>query len=81
MKRLDGLWASGHERLAIEWMEKLLGVPEIPAETMAPLRAALVERYEQRGELDTGMGQLEKLTAESAHALRALYLLAEHARK
>ena len=81
MKRIDGLWASGHERLAIEWMEKLLGVPEVPSETTAPLRAALVERYEQRGELDTGMGHLEKLTAEQPHALRAHYLLAEHARK
>ena len=30
LRRLDGLWTAGHERLAIDWMEKLLGVPEIP---------------------------------------------------
>ena len=52
-RRSTGVWASGHERLAIEWMEKLLSVPEVPAASTAPLRAALVERYEQRGELDT----------------------------
>jgi len=27
LAHLDGLWTSGHERLAIEWMEKLLSVP------------------------------------------------------
>ncbi|MGE0872716.1 MAG: protein kinase [Kofleriaceae bacterium] len=80
-KRLDGLWSSGHERLAIEWMEKLLSVPEVPADTTAPLRALLVERYEQRGELELATSHLEGLTAEPTHALRAHYLLAEHARK
>src|SRR5262245_45646636 len=53
LARLDGLWKSGHERLAIEWTEKLLSVPGIPADHTAPLRATLVERYEQRGELDS----------------------------
>jgi hypothetical protein len=81
LQRLDALWASGHERLAIEWMEKLLSVPEIPPETTVPLRALLVERYEQRGELDTALPHLEALTAEEPHALRAHYLLAEHARR
>lgn len=81
LARIEGLWTSGHERLAIEWMEKLLGIPEIPVETTAPLRAALVERYEQRGELDTALPHLERLTSHDVHALRAHYLLAEHARK
>src|SRR5579871_5661615 len=52
LARLDGLWKSGHERLAIEWMEKLLSVPSEEAGAAAPLRASLVERYDQRGELD-----------------------------
>jgi tetratricopeptide (TPR) repeat protein len=81
LHHLDGLWTSGHERLAIEWMEKLLSVPEVPPSEVAPLRALLVERYEQRGELDTALPHLEKLTSDEKHALRAHYLLAEHARK
>ena len=81
LSRIDGLWKSGHERLAIEWTEKLLTVPEIPADRTAPLCAALVERYEQRGELDTAIPHLEQLVHVEAHALRAHYLLAEHARK
>jgi serine/threonine-protein kinase len=75
------LWLSGHERLAIEWMEKLVSVPEVPVAATAPLRAALVERYEQRGELDTALPHLDGLTGDARYALRAHYLLAEHARK
>src|SRR5262245_280497 len=41
MLRLDGLWKSGHERLAIEWTEKLLSVPGIAPDQTAPLRASL----------------------------------------
>ncbi|HEX2691366.1 MAG TPA: serine/threonine-protein kinase [Kofleriaceae bacterium] len=78
---LDGLWTGGHERLAIEWMEKLLSVPEVPADATTPLRAALVERYEQRGELDSALPHLDRLTGDERYALRAYYLLAEHARK
>jgi tetratricopeptide (TPR) repeat protein len=81
LKKIDGVWSSGHERLAIEWMEKLLSIPEIPLASTAPLRATLVERYEQRGELETAIPHLERLTTEEPHALRAHYLLAEHARK
>src|SRR4051812_42908257 len=81
LRRMDALWTSGHERLAIEWAEKLLSVPEVPADAKAPLRAALVERYEQRGELETAMPHLDLLVNEDAYALRAHYLLAEHARK
>jgi hypothetical protein len=79
--RIENVWKSGHERLAIEWMEKLLGIPEVPATAGAPLRAALVERYEQRGELDTAIPHLETLAAEELYALRAHYLLAEYARR
>jgi tetratricopeptide (TPR) repeat protein len=80
-RRIDAVWQSGHERLAIEWLEKLLGVPDLPAEATVALRAALVERYEQRGELDAAVPHLEGLVAEEPHALRAHYLLAEHARR
>jgi tetratricopeptide (TPR) repeat protein len=81
VQHVDGLWSSGHERLAIEWMEKLLSVPEVPEAATAPLRAQLVERYEQRGELDAALPHLDRLTADEQFALRAHYLLAEHARK
>ena len=74
LARLDGLWRSGHERLAIEWMDKLLSVPEVPVEATAPLRALLVERLEQRGELDEALScTLEGLTAIALYvAARAL---------
>ncbi len=81
LAKLDGLWKAGHERLAIEWTEKLLNVPEVPQAQAAPLRAQLVERYDQRGELDAAVPHLEKLVGEERFALRAHYLLAEHARK
>jgi serine/threonine-protein kinase len=81
LAKLDGLWLSGHERLAIEWMEKLLGVPEVPADRAAPVRAKLTERYEQRGELDAALVHLELLVGDETYALRAHYLLAEHARR
>lgn len=81
LDKIEGVWKSGHERLAIEWMEKLLSIPEIPQASIAPLRAILVERYEQRGELETAQLHLDRLTSEEAYALRAHYLLAEQARK
>jgi tetratricopeptide (TPR) repeat protein len=81
LKKIDGVWSSGHERLAIEWAEKLLSVPEVPPTACAPLRANLVERYEQRGELDSAIPHLERLVLETKYSLRAHYLLAEHARK
>jgi tetratricopeptide (TPR) repeat protein len=81
LRRVDGLWRDQHELLAIEWMEKLLSVPEVPQTATAPLRASLVERYEQRGELASALPHLEQLAALELHALRAHYLLAEHARR
>jgi tetratricopeptide (TPR) repeat protein len=79
--KLDGLWAAGHERLAIEWIEKLLAVPGVDAAQKLALRAAIVERYEQRGELEAALVHLDYLVREDAYALRAHYLLAEHARR
>lgn len=81
LTKLDALWQAGHERLAIEWMEKLLRVPEIPATATAPVRARVVERYDQRGELSSALAHLEVLANDESHALRAHYLLAEHARR
>jgi tetratricopeptide (TPR) repeat protein len=100
LAKLEGLWKSGHERLSIEWAEKLLSIPAAPLEDAvpsdakqltsgadapvsptAPMRAALVERYEQRGELDAALPHLEKLVGEEPYFVRAHYLLAEHARK
>jgi tetratricopeptide (TPR) repeat protein len=81
LAKLDGMWASGHERLAIEWTEKLLAVPGIDAKQALPLRAALAERYEQRGELDSALIHLDHLVRDDRYALRAHYLLAEFARR
>jgi tetratricopeptide (TPR) repeat protein len=81
LAKLDGLWKSGHERLAIEWAEKLLGVPELDVAGVAPVRAWLVERYEQRGELASALAHLDDLLGIERYALRAHYLLAEHARR
>jgi hypothetical protein len=81
LAKLDDLWESGQERLAIEWMEKLLRVPGISSDKTPTLRARLVERYEQRGELSCALDHLRELTGDEPHALRAHYLLAEHARR
>jgi hypothetical protein len=81
LARIDALWKSGHERLAIEWLEKLVSVPVASESDRLPVRAALVERYEQRGELDSAGPHLETLAHEDRFALRAHYLLAEHARR
>lgn len=80
-RRIDAVWVAGHERLAIEWCEKLLGIPEISVDATISLRVVLVERLEQRGELDAAVAHLEVLVAIEAHALRGHYLLAEHARR
>lgn len=81
LTKLDGLWNAGHERLAIEWIEKLVSIPGIAADHIEVLRATVVERYEQRGELSSALGHLGLLVNSERHALRAHYLLAEHARR
>ena len=77
---VDGLWQAGHERLATEWLDKLIAIPEAEPAAVATLRAALVERLDQRRELERGLDHLEALTGSEAHATRAHYLLAEHHR-
>ncbi len=79
--QLDELWRAGNERLAIEWMEKLIAVPGVGAAEILILRARLVERYDQRRELELAIVHLTALTGEIDHALRAHYLLAEHYRR
>jgi hypothetical protein len=81
LARIDSLWSGGHERLATEWLEKLIALPAAPDDAVAALRARLVERLDERRELERGLVHLEALTASPPHALRAHYLLAEHHRK
>ncbi|MEZ4363367.1 MAG: serine/threonine-protein kinase [Kofleriaceae bacterium] len=81
LAKVDELWRAGNERLAIEWLEKLLSVPGVADADALALRAALVERYDQRRELEHALEHLARLAAEEAHALRAHYLLAEHFRR
>jgi hypothetical protein len=79
--RIDALWQRGHERLAAEWLEKLIAVPAAPAPVVLVLRTFLVERYEQRAELALAVPHLELLTREAEHAARAHFLLGEHHRR
>jgi hypothetical protein len=80
LARIDGLWQAGHERLATEWLAKLIAIPDADAAAVTTLRAALVERLDQRRELERGLDHLEALTASEPHAARAHYLLAEYHR-
>jgi tetratricopeptide (TPR) repeat protein len=79
--RIDALWKQGHERLAIDWLEKLLAAPGTPATAYIALRARLVDCYEQRADLATALPHLDALLSEAEHAVRANYLLGEHYRK
>ena len=79
--KVDALWRRGHERLALEWLAKLLAVPGVPDAAAVALRARLVELHELRAELDEALPHLEALTASPPHALRAHFLLGEHARR
>ncbi len=76
--RLDELWRAGNERLAIEWLEKLISVPGLAAADLVRLRAQVVERYDQRRELELALAHLTLLAEHDAHAVRAHYLFAEH---
>ncbi len=79
--RIDELWRGGNERLAIEWLEKLIAVPGVGAAEIVVLRAQVVERYDQRRELELALAHLTLLLHEPDRALRAHYLLAEHYRR
>lgn len=76
---LNAMWTRGHERLTIEWIEKLLSVPEVDHDATLRLRAELIERYDQRREIELGLHHAELLTGYPTYALRAHVLLAEHA--
>jgi len=81
LAHIDNLWTGGHERLATEWLEKLIALPYAAEAAVATLRARLVDRLDERRELERGLVHLEALTTSEAHAVRAHYLLAEHHRK
>jgi hypothetical protein len=81
LAHIDNLWSGGHERLATEWLEKLIALPYAPEAAVCVLRARLVDRLDERRELERGLVHLEALTTSDTHAVRAHYLLAEHHRK
>ncbi len=80
-ERIDALWKRGNERLALEWLTKLVAVPEVPAPQIIELRARVVELHERRGELDEALPHLDILIGVTAHATRAHFLLGEHFRR
>lgn len=79
LAHLHAMWARGHERLTIEWIEKLLSIPEVEPQATLRLRAELIERYDQRREVEVGLHHAQLLTGYPTYALRAHVLLAEHA--
>jgi len=81
LNRIEALWQRGHERLAIEWLEKLIAIPSAPAPAVVALRVELVERYDRRIELELAVPHLEALTREVDHRARAHFLLGEHHRR
>ena len=78
---IDSLWQSGHERLALEWLEKLITVPAVSADRKTALRVRLVELYDKRGELGAAVPHLDALAQIEDRAARAHFLLAEHHRR
>jgi tetratricopeptide (TPR) repeat protein len=81
LSRIEALWRRGHERLALEWLAKLIAIPEGDPVAVMILRARLVELHELRSELDEAIAHLEQLIAAPAHATRAHFLLGEHYRR
>lgn len=80
-RRIDAIWRRGNERLAAEWVEKLIAAPATPVDRAMALRARLVELHEQRGDLLAAVPHLERLCSVEEHATRAHYLLGEHYRR
>jgi|GEM_PF-1142782 len=78
---VNALSVAGHERLAVEWIEKFIVAPNTPADAVVGLRARLVELLADRGQWADALGHLDVLRSISAHALRANYLLGEHHRR
>jgi hypothetical protein len=79
--RIETLWRKGHEQLAIDWLEKMIAAPGTPPAAIEPMRARVIDCYEQRADLATALPHLEALAGADAHATRANYLLGEHYRK
>ena len=79
--KVHTLWNEGHERLAVQWLEKFLAVPTVAEETRARLRAELSERQVELGESADAVPHLERLADSEDTAVRAHYLLAEHYRR
>ncbi|RMH41429.1 MAG: serine/threonine protein kinase [Deltaproteobacteria bacterium] len=78
---VDRLRASGHERLAIQWLDKLLAAQATPDTARTALRARLAEWLVDRGDTAAAVPHLEQLARDDAHAARAHYLLGEHYRR
>jgi serine/threonine protein kinase len=76
---LDTMWKRGRELLAIEWMEKILLVPEVAWDTSVHVRAGLMARYEQRRETAAAAAHAAQLTSVVEYALAAHALLADFA--
>jgi len=81
LARVEALWRRGHERLALEWLTKLIAIPDGDPDAIVTLRARLVELHELRSELDEAIVHLEALLAAPLHATRAHFLLGEHYRR
>jgi len=80
--RLQALVSDGHERLAIEWLDKLSRAHEAVApELAAELAWRACERRADRGELREALPVLETLAASAPYAARASFLLADHHRR
>ncbi len=80
-QRIDGLWDSGHELLAIEWVAKLTSSPLVPKDKVAALQYRLVQLCKQRGDLTIAVPHLEALSVHKEHGTFAHYQLGEHFRR
>ncbi len=81
-RHLDALISDGHERLAIEWMDKQARAHAGCAAALAAelgFRAATLRAG--RGELREALATLEALAQHPGYAARASFLLAEHHRR
>ena len=80
-QRIDALWEQGRERLATEWLAKLIAAPMTPPRAALGLRVRLADLLDRRGDLAMAAPHLEVLIQVEEHATRAHYLLGEHNRR
>ncbi len=78
---VHALWSRGRERLAVEWLVKLIGAESTPPESITPLRLELVDMLERRGESEEAVPHLLELTDVPEQATRAHFMLGEHYRR